>query len=150
MKRKLLILSCSMRKIHTDDPVAALDLYDGVAFRVVKRMQRCGEFPDSVNIFIVSAKYGLIPADQKITFYDQKMTLEIACQQAKRNCLILRQILSDQQCCEIFANLGTVYLKAIQPINSWLTYPTPIILPGGRIGQKLQRMKRWLQECHLV
>jgi len=109
-------------------------------------MQRYGKFLENIDILILSAKHGLIPADQKIKFYDQKMTLETAYQQAEKNCKILQTILSNQHYCEIFANLGRTYLKAIEPINSWLSYPIPIILPGGRIGQKLQKMKQWLQK----
>jgi hypothetical protein len=145
MKRRLLILSCSMRKIDTDSPVSAWDLYDGVSFRLLKRMQKHGEFPNDVDILIVSARYGLISPSQKIVSYNQKMTAKIACQQARDNCLILLDILSKKQYRAIFVNLGSAYLQALQPIDSWLDKNISIILAEGKIGQKLQKMKYWLK-----
>jgi hypothetical protein len=134
-----------MRKVYTNDRVSALDLYDGVAFRLVKKMQKCGDFPDNLDIFIVSAKYGLIHASQKITFYEQKMTVKTAQHQAKQNCGILLEVLSSKQYSEIFANLGFIYLQALQPVSNWLTDDILFTVPKGKIGQKLQKMKCWLQ-----
>ena len=91
-RHRLLILSCSARKHAVTGKVAAWDLYDGVAFRVVKRLQRDGRFPDNVDILILSAQHGLIRPYHKISFHDLRMTKELASQQAPHDRSILMRI----------------------------------------------------------
>ncbi|SKB15099.1 hypothetical protein PL11201_690120 [Planktothrix sp. PCC 11201] len=50
----------------------AIERYNGVAFRVVRKFLQ-EQTTDYLDIFILSAKFGLIPAYQLIPNYDQKM-----------------------------------------------------------------------------
>jgi hypothetical protein len=143
-KRSLLILSCSSRKHEVTGNVAAWDLYDGVAFRVVKRAQRERWFPQNVDILILSAQYGLIRPTQKIAFYDRRMTHTLALAQATRNCKFLERFLQTGGYVEVFVNAGQTYLTALQPIKAWLPNGTALTIAGGGIGMKMQQMKAWL------
>src|SRR4051794_24689508 len=83
--RRLLVLACSSRKLPDSALLPALERYDGVAYRVVKRLQRLDQYPEDVDLLIVSAKYGIIPHDQPIPAYDLWMTPERAVEQAQAN-----------------------------------------------------------------
>jgi Family of unknown function (DUF6884) len=66
-------MSCSQRKRAESRLLPAIERYDGPTFRVVRHFLQ--ERPSKpLDIFIVSAKFGLIPSDQPIPNYDQRMT----------------------------------------------------------------------------
>jgi hypothetical protein len=70
---KALIISCSGKKCL--DRGAAINLYDGNMFHILRRWK------PRVDVFILSAKYGLIPAHKEIEAYDltiDRSTLTIA------------------------------------------------------------------------
>lgn len=64
--RPVLIVACSQRK--TNRPGPAIQVYDGQLFRILRKYR-----PD-VDLFVLSAKYGLIEATQEIEPYDQRLS----------------------------------------------------------------------------
>jgi len=71
-ERRLLILSCSRKKKTTYQSLPALERYDGPSFRVVRKfINECPAEARSLDIRILSAKFGLIRADQPIAWYDR-------------------------------------------------------------------------------
>ena len=143
-KRRVLILSCSARKYALSGKVLAWDLYDGVAFRVVKRLQHEGLFPGDVEILILSAQYGLIRPYNKISFYDLRMTKQLASRQAMRNSAILRKVFSNGNYREMLVIAGKTYLAALDPFAAWLQDDVTLVIAEGGIGRKLQQLKAWL------
>lgn len=142
--RRLLILSCSARKQRVSGGVAAWDLYDGVAFRVVKRAEREKRLQGDVDVLILSALHGIIPPNQLIEHYDLRMTHEIAVRQADANCRLLREMLAGGGYSQVFLHLGRAYLTALQPVSSWLPESTDLVVPAGGIGTKNAQLRQWL------
>lgn len=71
--RRLLILSCSKAKTADDGLLPAIDRYDGPTFRVLRRYLR--ERPDpALQVYVLSAEFGLIAGDHPIPSYDREMT----------------------------------------------------------------------------
>jgi cytoplasmic iron level regulating protein YaaA (DUF328/UPF0246 family) len=137
-------MSCSSRKLRLEGQVSAWALYDGVAYRMLKRMQREDKFPQDVDILILSARYGLIRPDTPIAFYDQRMTSATALEQADRNRTILRSVLNDSSYHTVFAAMGRVYMTAIEPTSEWLPANVSFQVAEGGIGCKLRHLKIWL------
>ena len=81
----LLIISCSQRKIEFPEPLAAINRYDGPAYRTLRKLEREGRFPENLDIVIISAKYGLLHYEQLIENYDQRMTPERASRIASKD-----------------------------------------------------------------
>ena len=74
--RRLLILSCSQRKHTSQNPLPAIERYNGPLFFVLRRFIReCSRKASELDVYILSAAYGLIPEDFLIPLYDQKMNL---------------------------------------------------------------------------
>lgn len=140
----LLILSCSARKHVVTGKVTAWNLYDGVVFRMVKRLQREGRFPTDVYILILSARHGLIHTNSKTAYYDQRMTKDLAVQQSSRNIVLLRNIMKAANYHEVFILAGRTYLAALHPVETWLSNGVKLTIAEGGIGQKMQLLKRWL------
>ena len=130
-KERLLILSCSQRKKL--ERAKAIDLYDGQAFRVVRKYLKT---KDGVEIKILSAKYGLISQDEVIDTYNQKMTPECAAiyrKRYQRESKILQNSYKD-----VYFFGGKNYLLVMKNRNFKHS--------GGRIGEKLSQLKAWLNE----
>ena len=66
----LLIVSCSKEKLVTDEPVPALELYQGALVPYLR--DHLDEVYHS-RIRILSARYGLLRPDDRIHPYDQKL-----------------------------------------------------------------------------
>src|SRR5205085_11683483 len=69
----LLILGCSERKRRAKGKFPAIDLYDGVNFRVLRAFLNARGWPPGLCIKILSAKYGLIDATALIEPYAQRL-----------------------------------------------------------------------------
>jgi len=141
--KRLLIIACSARKRQLNGLVSAWNTYDGVTYRVLKKLQCENCCLNDVDILIVSAKYGLIKPSTLIEYYDTKMQFDIAARQAPNNVAMLKRLCESKNYHEVFINVGRLYLEALQPIDSWLNQSELVIAKGG-IGQRISQMKRWI------
>jgi len=73
MKRSLLIISCSGSKDKTPGLLPAVMRYKGPLYPTPHKAMREDRFPKSLDILIVSAKYGLLTSEERIRDYDQKI-----------------------------------------------------------------------------
>lgn len=142
--RRLLIVGCSARKHPAAEPVAALRLYDGVAFRVLRRAEREGCLSPDVDIVILSARYGLLGAEALISLYEERLTPQRAHKQAASNAERLIARLEGAFYREVFLCMGATYRMALQPYELWLPSHVELRVSKGGIGQQLQQLKGWL------
>jgi len=136
-KNYLLILPCSKQKRQLAN-VAAINLYDGPFFRIVRKY--C---PKNVHILIISAKYGLIESNELISYYDEKMTVERAGKLSKEILLKLKKLLDNYNYKEIFINLGKIYTLALDDSRSMLKEKNAC-WSSGKIGERNRQLKYWL------
>jgi hypothetical protein len=138
--RRLLLLSCSQRKVHTSGKIAALQRYDGPAFQVVRRYLR--ETTDhGLVIRILSAEYGLITAADAIENYDRKMDVERVAQLTDTCLATLRTLIREQGFAEVFVCMSRLYIRALEGIDAFCD-SVKYAAPGQ--GTKLASLKRWL------
>ncbi|HEY7315222.1 MAG TPA: tRNA-guanine transglycosylase DpdA [Gemmataceae bacterium] len=135
----LLILGCSDRKRAAKGKLPALDLYDGVNFRVLRTFLNEHGWPPGLCIKILSAKYGLLDATDLIEIYDQRLDGAAARQM---NRATLKKLARFSKPSSVFVNLGTDYLPAIGGIDR--LFPGKVAYAEGGIGLKMARMKKWL------
>jgi hypothetical protein len=141
--RRLLVLACSSRKLQSTEPLPAIKRYDGVAYRVINRLHRLGQYPEDVDVVIVSAKYGAITSDKLIQNYDQRMTTERAAEQVEDNRVALAQLLQSRDYKEVFISTGKTYLLALEPFDAWRG-AVLVTVNRGKIGVQLKALKEWL------
>lgn len=146
-KRKLktrghiLILACSQTKIESESPVPAIHLYDGVNYRVIRKLFLKFGWPSGLQIKILSAKYGLIDATTLIESYNRRLDVDAT---AKINKKTLGQLKTLRKPISIFVNLGSDYLPAVKGLEK--IFPeSKITYAEGPIGMKMQAMKSWLE-----
>ena len=136
----MLLLGCSDRKRAVKGKLPALDLYDGVNFRVLRVFLHEHGWPPGLCIKILSAKYGLIDATDLIESYDQRLDEATARQ---INGKVLKSLIGFGKPSSVFVNLGKDYLPAIEGIDR-LFQKQRIVHAEGGIGLKMAQMKRWL------
>lgn len=74
MDRQLLVLGCSQSKRETPGLLPAIDRYDGSSYRVLRSYLRERQWPTSLSVAILSAKYGLVGGFTGFEDYDERMT----------------------------------------------------------------------------
>lgn len=78
MERHLLILECTRRKSKITKPIPAWNRYIGGSFPVLKYLHKQNMLPSTIDIMVISAKYGLIEVTELIDNYDLKLTRSIS------------------------------------------------------------------------
>lgn len=122
----------------------AVERYDGPAFRVLRRyLQR--QQNGSPDVFILSAKWGLISGDTPLPYYDQRMTARRATVLRERVRVLLRAVLKPKPS-EIFFLMSESYFQLIDLLEiSRITDAHIYAVRGGR-GQKLSALYDWLYD----
>jgi hypothetical protein len=142
--RPLLLIACSRRKAAGLRRGRAWDIYDGALYRVLKKLFR--ENPaaaESVEVLIVSAKYGVVRADQRITTYDERLTPTVARRRGGFWADRLRRAVAGRRFPAVHVNLGRDYL-AVLPDLAALFPSTAIQRATGGIGQRCAATRRWI------
>ncbi len=143
--RYFLIVACSQRKRSDPDLLPAIERYDGGNFRLLRKAKREGYFPQSLDVLILSAKYGLISASTSIANYDQRMTSERAKELQEQTVQTLQSYARQHSYQEVYVDLGQDYYPAIGDISK-IFNDASIIYAQGKIGERLARVKHWLIE----
>lgn len=141
-----LLLACSKRKRNPAGSVPALELYDGGAYRVVRKMRRERGLPDDLHIFILSAKYGLLLAEERIETYDQLMDVTTA--DAMRTAVSARldDWLREVAPARMYVDLGRIYRLAIASSEEYriLLQRGGVEAAEGPPGVRQGQLRNWL------
>ena len=142
-QRRLLILSCSKAKRRTNQAVQAIELYDGPAFRVLRRFISNSDISAELDIIILSAKHGFLSSSTHIVTYDKRMDSHTVLPPAK-----LREQLAvftlGKHYSEVFVNLGADYVSHLPDLKTVLDGSPSVLTARGRIGERLHGLKEWL------
>ena len=142
--QRLLILSCSQRKNTSQELLPAIERYNGPLFFVLRRFLReCPHEAKQLDVYILSAAYGLIPADFQTDYYDQKMDLSRVVELQPQIDKTFSDILRKNYASICFV-LGSVYLKAFEGLQHLIPPLTESIVAYGPIGKKQTHLKKWL------
>src|SRR5437016_1765236 len=115
--QRLLLLACSRRKRPDEGLIAAIERYDGPAFRVLRRYSR-GTDDCGLAIYILSAEFGLIHAGKRIPAYDRRMTTERADALRPSITAAARAAIDRHDPARILICAGKVYLRAIEGLRT--------------------------------
>ncbi len=142
--KRCLVLSCSQAKRADAGLLPAIERYDGPAFRVVRKFLR--EAPpelQDVDVFVLSAKYGLIAADELIADYDQRMTVARAQELRDEVLRAFQECITQISYREVFLSLGRNYRAALNGCEVLLP-PGVLIVSRSSSGKKLAALRAWL------
>jgi len=144
MKKYLLVISCSDKKNKSAGFLPAINRYTGAWYEVIGKLRREKRLPRSLNIVIISARYGFLKSNDLIEYYDLKMTVERA---EKLNPKILesfKSLVRHNHYDSIFINLGNDYIPAIEGLEHIIPQETKLYFAKGRVGERKSQMKEWI------
>lgn len=145
MSKRLLILSCSQRKRPDPGEIPAIERYDGPLFRILRKFIRDVDNKDTMpDVFILSARFGLISTNQLIPTYDQKMTSARAVELLPQACSHLASILLRTSYDQIFLGLSKTYLKAIAGYENLVPVTTKVLILEGSMGRRQADLCDWM------
>jgi hypothetical protein len=147
--RRLLIMSCSQRKRPDDGLLPAIKRYDGPPFRVLRRFLK-GQPTELLDVHILSAKFGLVAADQPIPNYDQRMTPARAKELNPEVITRLRYLLNSQPYQSVCFCMGQDYLRALDGYDTLISSKTTVKIATGSSGRKLSELHGWLYGEKLI
>jgi hypothetical protein len=123
----------------------ALDRYNGVFFRVLKKYLREGQLED-VDILILSETLGILTPEKGVPYNPviSKVVGRGDTDKArKQNLETLRNWFSKREYAEIYVNCGRDFLKLIEGFEK-LTSARVTFAEGSGIGPKAAHMKKWI------
>ena len=136
----LLIMSCSKTKKRLEN-VSAIDLYDGQAYRVIRKRST-----KNLEILIISAKYGIIRYTDIVSYYDQVMTVTEAVKMKEHVEKVIRKTVWKRNSMRIFITLGFPYNLAVsEELIDFLDEGFNLQVASGPIGKRLHQLKEWLE-----
>lgn len=136
-------MGCSQRKRPDAAALPAIERYDGPAFRVLRRYFK-GTPTTSVDVEILSAKYGLVSSTHPLPYYDHRLTKELAQQLNPQVMSQLKSVLQSNNYTTILVCLGQTYFDAIQGYEDNLPQNISVQVAEGGIGRKLSILHDWL------
>ncbi len=148
MTSRLLFLSCSQRKRVEPGLLPAIERYDGPLFRVLRRYIQSDSSQNgniSPDIYILSAEFGLIPANHPTPNYDRRMTAERV--EALRSCVLdsVRDLLHENTSYrELFLCMGREYRRVLDGWEVLVLRDLDVHWAGGSIGKQQGQLYDWL------
>lgn len=141
------MLSCSQRKRSTQGLLPALERYNGPAYQVLNKFLRVHPSQaQSLDVYILSAEFGLIPSVQRISDYDRRMTPQRVKELRQPTLGKLKQILISKQYQEFFISMGRDYLRVLNGYESLTTTNLNVIVSQRSMGVKLAELRNWLHK----
>lgn len=144
--KRLLVLACSARKRKDAELLPAVERYDGILYRVLRRWWQNASASEKhvLDILILSAEFGLIEAQTLTPYYDRKMNPKRADELAPQAVAVLQRHTQAADYREVLLAMGSVYLKALTPIERWLPCSTLLKRTSGGIGTQAAQLRAWL------
>jgi hypothetical protein len=137
--KRLLLLSCSKRKLGAPGLLAASDRYDGPAFRILRSFRNMNPDAD-LSTWVLSAEYGLISEHETIPLYNRRMSRARAAEIRDLIASRLSRLLSSDQIDDAMLCLGREYRAAV----SSSCMPEHVKFASGGYGQMLSQLHDWL------
>jgi hypothetical protein len=144
---RLLILSCSRRKRPAKRPLPAVERYDGPAFQVLRKfIAECPGKARSLDVFILSGKYGLIAADRPIACYDTRLTPQQAESLRPKTLTEIERILARRKYKKFFLSVGQTYLRALAGYERLIPKRVVVTPAFGSSGRRQAALRDWLRD----
>lgn len=142
---RLLILKCSARKRGGAEPIPVVERYDGPLWRVLRSFQREQPiFAADLDIYGLSAEYGLIPGTTPIPNYERTMAPERA-DELRPQILAAFQELMGRGYEQLCLGVSDRYLRAMAGWEAYVPAGVDVTLTDGMMGEKLGQLRAWLE-----
>jgi len=144
MLNAIIIAESQRRKQEPIEPIAAIDRYIGVYFRIVKKYLREKKLTNT-DILIISHKFGILQSHDRVEYHKStdNLNFESVENARKNNLKLLKTIFEKKKYDEIYVNVGVKFAKLIDGFED-LTNAKVIYASGSGLGPKAKHMKNYI------
>lgn len=145
VNRRLLVIACSESKKDSAELMPAIDRYDGPMWKVLRSFTQGKSMPEiGMDVYVLSAEYGLIPATQPIPWYNHVMTEERA-NELHEHALNQLASLVEENYSQVCFALSQLYLLALDGWESLIPQNLTVTVTDGPMATKLGQLRSWLR-----
>jgi cytoplasmic iron level regulating protein YaaA (DUF328/UPF0246 family) len=142
---RCLLLGCSQAKTKAQEVIPAIERYDGPVYRVLRKFLT--EYPEQakeLDMFVLSAEFGLIPGSTPVPNYDRRMTRARAEELQPQALRVFQEQIAEGGYQELFISAGKTYLLALKSYKDLLPETISVTVSSAPAGKKLTELKSWL------
>jgi hypothetical protein len=122
----------------------AIERYNGPMWQLLRKfLSEEAEHSRNLEVYGLSAEFGLIPANQPIPMYDREMSEERALELRPRVMEKLKLMLTSGYS-RLCLGLSQRYMFALDGWDRWVPTELPVTVTDGPMGVKLAQLKAWL------
>jgi cytoplasmic iron level regulating protein YaaA (DUF328/UPF0246 family) len=141
--RRLVIVSASQRRVLDPNPIPAIERFDGVYFRILRKYLREGKMKD-VSILVVSDRYGILEANDLVPFHPASdKTKEVTQDMWASNLAKLKETFKKTSYSEIYVVCGQKFQAFIKGFEDFTNVPVTYCYGRG-LGPKARSLKDWI------
>jgi hypothetical protein len=148
--KRCIIVNCSQKKRTEEGLLPAMIRYDGPLIRIIRNFFTNSVESVNLDVYILSAKYGVLTHNTKIEFYDQLLSNERAEQLKPRVAEILDKKHQLNQYSEVFLAISNKYKELLESCESLSLNNTNLTIAKGGIGEKSKSLKGWLYKINSI
>lgn len=140
--RRLVIVSASQRRVPDPESIPAIERFDGVFFRILRKYLREGKLK-GVDILVVSDRYGILQADDLVPLHHPVDKIRATEGARASNLARLKKMLRKASYSEIYVVCGRDFQAFIRGFEEFagtaVTY-----CKGPGLGGKARSLKLWI------
>lgn len=148
-KMRLLIMPPSYRRKYTPNLLPAIERYDGILFRVLRKFLEKHK-PKDLDIIILTEDLELIdantplPPKTPIKGKTKWLPEKIPNEKIEKNLKFLKNLAEKKQYSEIFVALSLKMRKALRGVETIFPNSKVIYIEGKGLGDYARHLKQWL------
>lgn len=142
----LLVQSCSQSKKHCSSPVAARELYNGYFFKIINKSRREDALRNDIALRILSAEFGILHPEAKVSYYDRRMTADRASEMRGSVVETLAETVEEEDIDTVVINAGADYRPALSNLETKLEETVDVCyITGQGIGEMGSQLKSFIR-----
>ena len=140
--RRLVIVSASQRRAPDPNPMPAIDRFDGVYFRILRKYLRESRLK-GVDVLVVSDRYGILQANDLVPFHHPSDKIKATENARASNLTKLKDMLKKASYAEIYVVCGEDFQGFIRGFEEYAN-TTVTYCQGRGLGPKARSLRDWI------
>ncbi len=130
-----------------EDATAAVELFDGPLFSLIRDIRDREGWFEEVALYIVTSQFGMVPADQPLKPYRRKMTAALAADAIYENFGRLSAALATTQPVELMLAMPGLYRRALIRKDTPFVQGVPVVYLDLAAAGAADQLSAWLRRA---
>ena|GEM_PF-2989374 len=145
MASRILIIAEGDVRQDAEGETPAVDLFDGPLFMLARDLKDRGSWPEEVALYVVTSRFGMVPATQPLRPYRGTMSPSLAADAIYENFGRLAAALAKAQPAELMLALPEIYRRALIRKDTPQVQGVPVVYLEVAAAGATKRLLSWLR-----